>query len=187
VQTSLRFGGAALSRDDPRYPALQLANLAFGGYFCSRWVENVREEKGYSYSPRSAIEHSALASNFMLAADVATAVTAPAVLETLYELARIAALPISAAELDSVQQYAIGSLALSTATQSGLASMISNLLGGGLDVEWLTSHPARVLKVRIEDVAEVCAEFLAPRNLVGVAVGDAAAITGPLAGIIEVE
>src|SRR6185312_2055392 len=40
VQTSLRFGGAALPRDDPRYPALQLANLAFGGYFCSRWVEN---------------------------------------------------------------------------------------------------------------------------------------------------
>jgi zinc protease len=187
VQTALRFGGAGLPRDDPRYPALQLANLAFGGYFCSRWVENIREQKGYSYSPRSVIEHSMLTSTFMLAADVATAVTAPAVLETLYELGRMAAQPISASELDSVQQYAIGSLALSTATQSGLASMISGLLGAGLDVEWLTSHPTRVLKVGRDEVTEVAAEFLAPRNLVAVAVGDAGAITTPLAGLIEVE
>ncbi|HET6209801.1 MAG TPA: pitrilysin family protein, partial [Jatrophihabitans sp.] len=83
VQTSLRLGGPALSRQDPRYPAMQLANLAFGGYFCSRWVENVREEKGYSYSPRSIIDHAVLASTFEVAADTATAVTVPAVLETL--------------------------------------------------------------------------------------------------------
>jgi predicted Zn-dependent peptidase len=187
VQTSLRFGGAALPRQDPRYPALQLANLAFGGYFCSRWVENVREDKGYSYSPRSIIEHGMLASSFTVAADVATAVTAPAVLETLYELGRMASLPITAAELDSVQQYAIGSLALSTATQAGLASTITGLLAMGLDVEWLASHPARVLKVGVDEIVEVAAEFLAPRNLVSVAVGDAAAITDGLANLLEVE
>ena len=187
VQTALRFGGAGLPRDDPRYPALQLANLAFGGYFCSRWVENIREQKGYSYGPRSVIEHNMLASAFLVAADVATAVTAPAVLETLYELGRLASLPISASELDSVQQYAIGSLALSTATQAGLASMIAGLLGAGLDVEWLSSHPARVLRVGIDEVAEVAAEFMAPRNLVAVAVGDAGAVRKPLAGLIEVE
>ncbi|HJQ00883.1 MAG TPA: pitrilysin family protein [Jatrophihabitans sp.] len=187
VQTALRLGGPALPRDDSRYPALQLANLAFGGYFCSRWVENIREQKGYSYAPRSVIEHGVLASTFMLAADVATAVTAPAMLETLYELGRIASLPITAAELDSVQQYAIGSLALSTATQAGLASMISNLLGSGLNVEWLSSHPARVLKVGRDEIAEVAAEFLAPRQLVAVAVGDAGAITEPLTNLIEVE
>ena len=83
-----------------------------------------------------------------VSADVATEVTAPAVLETLYELGRMASLPITAAELDSVQQYAIGSLALSTATQAGLASTITGLLAVGLDVEWLASHPARVLQVR---------------------------------------
>jgi zinc protease len=187
VQTSLRFGGVALPRTDPRYPALQLANLAFGGYFCSRWVENVREDKGYSYSPRSAIDHAALASTLTVAADVATSVTAPAVLETLYELGRMASLPITAAELDSVQQYAVGSLALSTATQAGLASTITGLLGAGLDVEWLTSHPTRVLKVSVEEITEVARQFLAPRNLVSVAVGDAAAITDGLANLLEVE
>jgi zinc protease len=187
VQTSFRFGGAALPRSHPSYPALQLANLAFGGYFSSRWVENIRESKGYSYSPRSLLEHARLGSTFQAAADVATEVTAAAVLETFYELGRIASLPITATELDSVQQYAIGNLALSTATQAGLASQIGALLSTGLDIDWLTEHPARLLKVTVEQVAEAAAEFLAPRRLVGVAVGDAQLITGPLSAITEIE
>ncbi|MGI8666418.1 MAG: M16 family metallopeptidase [Jatrophihabitans sp.] len=187
VQTSLRFGGSAVPRHDPRYPALQLANLAFGGYFSSRWIENIREEKGYSYSPRSRIEHAALGSNFGVLADVATDVTAPAMLETLYELGRIASLPITDTELESVRQYAIGSLALSTSTQAGLASNIVALIAAGLDANWLTSHPTRLLGVTIDEVGAAAAEFLSPRKLVAVAVGDAGAITGPLAGLMEIE
>jgi predicted Zn-dependent peptidase len=187
VQTSFRFGGLALSRTDPDYPALQLANLAFGGYFSSRWVENIRENKGYSYSPRSIIDHAKLGSTFELVADVATEVTAPAVLETLYELGRIASGPISASELDSVQQYAVGSLALSTSTQAGLAAQLSVLASAGLGVDWLVSHPARLLQVSREQVAAVAERYLAPQRLVGVAVGDAGLITEPLSAIIDVE
>jgi zinc protease len=187
VQTSFRFGGPALPRNHPSYPALQLANLAFGGYFSSRWVENIREDKGYSYSPRSLIEHARLGSTFQAAADVATEVTAAAVLETLYELGRIASLPITPTELDSVQQYAIGNLAMSTATQSGLAAQIGALISAGLDIDWLTEHPVRLLKVTTAEVAEAAAQFLAPRRLVSVAVGDAQQITGPLSAVTEVE
>jgi predicted Zn-dependent peptidase len=187
VQTAFRFGGAGLGRQDERYPALQLANLIFGGYFSSRWVENIRERKGYSYSPRSALDHARLRSAVTVTADVATEVTAPALLETFYELGRMASSPVTEDELESVRQYAIGTLALSTATQSGLATTAAALLGSGVELEWLSSHPARLAGVTVGEVAEVAAEFLAPRRLVGVAVGDAGAITGPLAGIVEVE
>jgi zinc protease len=187
VQTSLRFGGRALPRRDPRWPALQLANLAFGGYFSSRWVENIREDKGYTYSPRSAVDHATLGSSFTASADVATEVTAPAVLETLYELGRMSTLPITDSELESVRQYAIGTLALSISTQAGLASTLSGLLGNGVDLQWLAAHRVRLAHVTVAEVAEVAAEFLAPRALVGVAVGDASIITGPLAGILDVE
>jgi predicted Zn-dependent peptidase len=150
-------------------------------------VENIREDKGYTYSPRSSIDHAMLGSSFSLAADVATEVTGPAVLETFYELGRMSTLPVTDTELESVRQYAIGTLALSTATQAGLASTLAALLGGGLDVDWLTGHPARIAAVTIDDVAEVAAEFLAPSKLIGVAVGDAAAIFEPLSRIVEVE
>jgi zinc protease len=187
VQTSLRFGGRALTRLDDRYPALQLANLAFGGMFSSRWVENIREDKGYTYSPRSALDHATLASSFSLSADVATEVTGPAVLETFYELGRMATLPITEAELALVRQYAIGTMSLSISTQAGLASTLSGLLGAGLDLEWLTRHRDRLAAVTVDQVAEVAAEFLAPTSLVGVAVGDADRIAGPLGRIVEVQ
>ena len=187
VQTSFRFGGHGLPRDDERYPALQLANLIFGGYFSSRWVENIRENKGYSYSPRSSLEHAPLRPMFTVTADVATEVTAAALLETQYELGRIASTSPTEAELESVRQYAIGTLALSTATQSGLASIVTALLGAGLGIDWLVTHPARLATVTAAEVAEVAAKFLAPRRLIGVAVGDAGAITAPLSGLLEVE
>ena len=187
VQSSFRFGGAALPRTDAGYPALQLANLVFGGYFTSRWTENLREDKGYTYGPHSRIDHHVLGSSLTLSVEVATPVTAPAYLETLYELGRLATLPVTETEVASVQQYAIGSLALSTATQAGLASTLSALAAFGLGLDWITAHPARLLAVTIDEIAEAAARFFAPSALTSVVVGDAEAIAGPLAALGPVE
>ncbi|HZE50283.1 MAG TPA: pitrilysin family protein [Jatrophihabitantaceae bacterium] len=186
VQSSLRLGASALRRDDERYPALQLANLIFGGYFSSRWTENIREDKGYTYGPHSGIDHHALGSTLQLQADVATEVTGPALLETLYELGRLASLPPSTDEVESARQYAIGTLALSTATQSGLASTLSSLAGVGLGPDWLAEHPRRLAKVTRDEIAAAAAEFLAPSRFATVVVGDAASVRGPLAALTPV-
>jgi len=186
VQSSLRMGAAAVPRIDERYPALQLANLIFGGYFSSRWTENLREDKGYTYGPHSRIEHNDLGSSIMFDVEVATEVTAPALLETLYELGRIASLPVTAAEVESVRQYAIGSLALSTATQAGLASTLSALAAFGLGLDWVTEHPRRLAAVGVEEVSAAAAEFFAPARLTSVVVGDAQTITAPLAALVAV-
>ncbi len=187
VQSTLRMGGPGLTRTDPRYPALQLANLIFGGYFTSRWTENLREDKGYTYGPHSRVDHHALGSIVTLSVEVATEVTAPALLETLYELGRIAALPVTETELASVQQYAVGTLALSTATQSGLASTLSALSAFGLGLDWITSHPARLVATTVDQVSAAAAEFFAPTAFTSVIVGDAATITDPLAALVPVE
>jgi predicted Zn-dependent peptidase len=93
VQSSLRMALPAVSRTHPDYAPLQLANLVFGGYFSSRWVENIREDKGYTYGPHTSIEHFLAGSALLASAEVATEVTGPSLLETLYELGRIASLP----------------------------------------------------------------------------------------------
>jgi predicted Zn-dependent peptidase len=186
VQSSLRLGGVALRRDADAYPALQLANLIFGGYFSSRWNENIREDKGYTYGPHSRIEHNVLGSSLVLDADVATEVTAPALLETAYELGKISALPVTDHEVGSVRQYAIGTLALSTATQAGLATTLTSLLGTGLDLDWMIEHPRRLAKVTTEDVSAAAAEFFAPSRLVTVIVGDAASVAAPLQALTRV-
>jgi predicted Zn-dependent peptidase len=187
VQSSVRLGGAALTRHDEGYPALQLANLIFGGYFSSRWTENIREDKGYTYGPHSRIDHHVLGSSLAFDVEVATEVTAPAMLETRYELGKIASLPVTEAEVDAVRQYAIGTLALSTATQAGLASTLSGLAAFGLGLDWVLDHPARLIATTVDDVSAAAAEFFAPARLTGVIVGDAETISGPLAALGPIE
>lgn len=180
VQSSLRWAAAALPRAHPDSPALALANLVFGGYFSSRWVENIREDKGYTYSPRSGIEHRALGSTFVASADVATEVTAPAVLETVYELGRIATTGVTEAEVDDARQYAVGTLALSIATQAGLASTLSALAAVGLGPAYLRAQPGRLAEVTTAEVTAAARAYLAPAGMVAVIVGDAAQIAEPL-------
>jgi predicted Zn-dependent peptidase len=187
VQSSLRIGLGALGRAHPDYAALQLANLVFGGYFSSRLVENIREDKGYTYSPHSSISHMAAGSVTVVDADVATEVTAPALLEIGYELGRIASLPPTQEELDQARQYAIGTMQLSLASQGGLAATLVTLAAAGLDLEWLYEQPARMADVTVDDVHNVAAEHLAPSRAVTLVLGDAGVVAGPVAALGPVE
>lgn len=187
VQTTLRLGGAAPSRTDPDYAAATLANLVFGGYFSSRWVANIREDKGYTYSPHSGIDHPPAGSRLVAGADVATDVTAAALLETVYELGRIATVPVRQEELDQARRYAVGTLALGTASQAGLAGVLSQLSAAGLGVEWLRTHPAALARVTVEDVLAAGARWFAPTRLTPVLVGDSSVVADALRGIVALE
>jgi predicted Zn-dependent peptidase len=186
VQSNLRLGGPAPRRGDPTYPAAEIANALFGGYFSSRLVTNIREDKGYTYSPYSVIQHAAASSWLTVTADVATEVTAPALVETSYELGRMASLPPEPEEVEATSQYLVGSIALSTATQSGLADTLLDLLTDGQDVSWLREHPERLAAVTPEQVHEASVPLLGPGGLVTAVVGDADLIEGPLAALGEV-
>jgi len=186
VQSNIRLGGPAPGRTDPDLPAVRLANMIFGGYFSSRLVENIRERRGYTYSPRSSVDHQAAGSSFLVEADVATEVSGPALLETWYELGRMALLPVTEAELDAARRYIMGSMALSTATHAGLASTLSALVGAGLPPGWLAEHQRALAEVTVEQVQEAAHRYLASTALTAVVVGDAARVAGPLGALAPV-
>jgi len=187
VQSQLRLSAQAVARTDPRYPALQLANLVFGGFFSSRLVENIREDKGYTYHARSALEFTPSGATLLVDADTASDVTAPALLEMRYELGRLGVVPPTATEVDTVRQYAIGTLLIATASQTGLASQLAALAPLGLGAEWLVEHPARLAEVTAEQIADAALEFFSPTRFTGVIVGDAAQLTSlrALGGVVE--
>jgi zinc protease len=187
VQSSLRMALPAVTRTHPDHAALQLANLVFGGYFSSRWVENIREDKGYTYGPHSLIEHSIAGSSLILAAEVATEVTAPALVETWYELGRLATLAPEEGELEQARQYALGSLLLGMSTQSGLAALASTYAGFGLRLDFLAEHAVRLAAATREDVAAAAATYLAPAKAITVVLGDAGAVEPALATVGAIE
>ena len=187
VQSSLRMALPAVPRTHSDHAALQLANLVFGGYFSSRWVENIREDKGYTYGPHTAIEHFIAGSALVVAAEVATEVTGPSLLETLYELGRIASLPPGEDELEQARRYALGTLRLGMSTQAGLAGLASMYASFGLRLDYLQTHSAALSAATREQVAEVAARYLAPSKAVAVVLGDAEKIETPLGVLTAVE
>lgn len=187
VQSQLRLSAQAVSRTHERYPALQVANLVFGGYFSSRWVENIREAKGYTYAAHCGFEFTQHGATLIAEADTASEVTAAALLETRYELGRLVVVPPDDSEVDSAREYAIGSLTIATASQRGLAGHLTTLATLGLDLDWLLSHTSRLRTVTTGQVAEAAAEFFAPTRFTGVVVGDGKRLADSLAALGGVE
>jgi zinc protease len=186
VQSQLRLTAQAIPRTDPDYPALQLANLVYGGFFSSRLVENIREDKGYTYHARSYLEFTPSGATLLVDADTASEVTAPALLEIRYELGRIGVVPPSESEVDTVRRYAIGSLLIATGSQTGLASQLAAVAAFGLGADWLVEHPNRLAAVTEEQIAAAARKYFSPMRYTGVVVGDAAQLPAlqSLGGII---
>jgi predicted Zn-dependent peptidase len=182
VQTTLRMAASAPSRADGDYAAFVLANLVFGGYFSSRWVANIREDKGYTYSPHAQVEHPPAGSRVSISADVSTPTTAPALLETLYELGRVATTAVTQGELDQARRYAVG-----TSSQAGLAGTLSQLAGAGLGVEYLRDYPKQLAAVTVDDALAAGGRYLAPHRLTTVLVGDVAQVEAPLRTLVDLE
>ncbi len=187
VQTNVRIAGGAIGRTDPGYPALAVANLVFGGYFISRLVENIRERRGYTYSPGSGVHQHRFASHFSVQADVGTEVTAAALVEIRYELARMLVEPVEDSELLSAKRYLAGTLSMAIQTQSGLAAYLSLLASQDLPLEYLRDFPARAQALDVEDIRAAAVEHMAPRRLHTVLVGDASAVLGSLEAFEPIE
>jgi predicted Zn-dependent peptidase len=114
-------------------------------------------------------------------------VTAPALLEIRYEMGRMATLPVTPDELDSARRYLIGTTALSTQTQSGLADYLFALSLSGLGLDYLRQLPKRLEKVTVGEVRDAAARYMAPARLPTVIVGDAEAVRDSLEILDAVE
>ncbi|WP_018351469.1 M16 family metallopeptidase [Longispora albida] len=186
VQSSIRAAMTTVHRTSPDHAPLSLVNMIYGGYFSSRLVENIRESKGYTYSPHSGIEHAQASSAMIIAADVATEVTGPALMEIMYELGRLSLLAPSEEELEQARQYSLGTLRLGMATQAGLASLTMTLASSGLQAGWLEGHLERLATVSREEVADCARRYLAPTNAAYVVLGEASTIEAPLSSWTQV-
>ena len=187
VQTNIRLGGLGIDRAHPDFPALTLALTILGGGFTSRLNHNLREDKGYTYGASAGITHNVAASIINVGVDVQTSVTAPALVETLYELGRMATTSVTEAELGAAKRFVAGQLAMSAETQAGLASYVTALAIAGLDVSYLRELPAKANKLTTDDVAAAAAKYLAPSLLAPIVVGDADVIADAVGRVTPIE
>ena len=171
------------------YVALQVTNALLGGSFGSRITRNIREDKGYTYSPGSSVSVRFRDGYWAESAAVVTASTGPAIREILYEIDSLATTPPPAEELEGIQNYLAGTFVLQNSTAGGIASLLSFLDLHGLDRDYLDRYVERVYAVTSEDVRRTARDLLRGDDLAIVVVGDRAAVEAQLApfGDVSVE
>lgn len=181
VQSTILVGAIAPPRSSADYIGLRTANMILGGAFYSRLTSNIRESKGYTYSPYSTADLNRRAGVFYAAAEVRNEVTGPAILEMLYELDRMRVLPVTAEELDAAKVYSIGNLSLEIETQSGLAARIDTIYTYGLSKDFLQSFQKNVTALTAADIQRAAAKYFDTYRGAIVIVGDYAQVKDQVA------
>ena len=172
VQTEVIVGNLAITRHDPDWYRAVLANSIYGGAFHSRLVVNIREQKGYTYSPRSGITPLRQHGYFSAHAAVRNDVVAATLTEIFYELDRMRSVPVTAEELESARSYLTGVFSLGVATQQGLLSQLSTVYLERLPENYLETYRERVRALISDDVMAVARRLFDSANAQIVVVGD---------------
>ncbi len=176
VQTQVLVGNLAITRRDPDWHRTVLANAIFGGAFHSRLILNIREQKGYTYSPRSSLNALREYGYFTVSAAVRNDVVAATLAEIFYELDRMRALPVTPEELESARSYLTGVFSLGVATQDGLLGQISALYLDRLPEDYLETYREKIRSLAAGDVLTAARRHFDSAGAQIVLVGDRAQI-----------
>jgi len=187
VQSSVKIGNVGISKNDKDYFPTMVANQILGGSANSRLFLNIREAKGYTYGAYSGFSARKDPGEFTAGAAVRTPVTAPSILEFLYELNRIRTIPVTKAELDSAKKYIVGNFQLGFESQGSVAARLMEQKLYNLPDDYLANYTDKVLAISPEDVRRVAHRHIDYNNLVITVVGDAKTIEPELRYLFPVD
>ena len=182
VQTQVVVANHAITRKHPDWLRLALANSIYGGAFNSRLIMNIREQKGYTYSPRSGVHALRQHGYFSVNAAVRNDVAAASLTEIFYEIDRLRSLAVGEDELSDARTYMSGVFSLGLATQDGLASQLSTVYLNELPDNELETYRQRVRALSAADVLTAARAYFDSPNAQITIVGDRGQI-GDQAGL----
>jgi predicted Zn-dependent peptidase len=172
VQSTLVVGMPVIDPTQPDYVPLVVTNTLLGGYFSSRMTANLREQKGYTYSPFSQLSSRRRDTYWAQNADVTTAVTGPSLKEIFWEIDRLQAEPPTAEELQAVKNYAAGTFVLQNSTRGGIINQLEFVDLHGLPETYLRDYVARVNAVTPAAVQQMAQKYISDDKATIVVVGD---------------
>ena len=110
VQSAIRIGSATITKRHPDYPGLKMLDAILGGYFGSRLMKNIREEKGYTYGIRSSVTSLDLTGYKVISTEVNKKNCQNAIDEIYNEIGLLQREPVNKAELEVVRNYMAGAM-----------------------------------------------------------------------------
>ncbi len=135
-----------------------------GGVFSGRLMQNLREDKGYTYGARSSISTDPLAARFNARTEVRNSVTDSAVTEILYEMERLRNEPVDDETMDLIKNFMTGSFARSLESPQTVANFALNIERYDLPDDYYTTYLERLNNVSVSDVQKMARRYLLPDN-----------------------
>jgi zinc protease len=172
VQTTLELATFAPEQGESDYAAACVANAIYGGLFSSRLTSNIREDKGYTYSPYSYVAAFEKGGELVTHADVRNEVTGPTLNEIEYELNRLATTSPSEEELSEAKHYLVGREALRLQNRDAMAARLAGLWIDGLTPEQIGLYSQRVANMTATDVDAAARKYFPAFRTLIVAVGE---------------
>jgi predicted Zn-dependent peptidase len=179
-QSALRIGLPVIDQSNPDYIPLMVTNTLLGGFFSSRITTNIREDKGYTYSPYSSVSTRYRDAYWLQQANVSTEVTAPALKEIFYEIQRLQEEAPAVAELDGIKAYMAGVFVLQNSSRNGITNQLAILDLHGLDADFLSTYVSKINAVTPEEVRRIAKTYLKDEEMTIAIAGDRRQIAASL-------
>ena len=176
-QSNILLGLPTIAPGNDDWIPLQITNSLLGGSFSSRITSNIREDKGYTYSPYSSVSARYHDAYWVQSAAVTTDVTGPALQEILYEIDNLQKEPPTVEELDGIKNYAAGIFVLQNSTRGGIINILNYLELQELPDAYLTDYVSNVFAVTPEKVSEIATTYLREQDMTLAIVGDRSKIS----------
>lgn len=180
-QSTMYVGLPVMNPADKDYVKMIVTNSMLGGSFGSRITSNIREQKGYTYSPFSQVSARYRDAYWVEIADVTTDVTGPALKEIYKEINRLQNEAPPADELKGIQNYVAGTFVLQNSTRGGIINQLSFLNLHGLKDDYLTNFVKNVHAVTPADVQRITQTQIRDKDMTLVITGDKKKIESQIA------
>lgn len=149
---------------DDQIKSSVMNSILGGGVFSGRLMQNLREDKAYTYGSRSSLSANSLVGNFNAGASVRNAVTDSSVHEILFEMERLRNEPVSAEDLQLVKNSMAGSFARSLESAQTIARFARNIYKFDLPADYYETYLQKLDAVSIADVQAMAQKYIRPDN-----------------------
>ncbi|MBT1689364.1 M16 family metallopeptidase [Dawidia soli] len=171
-QTTVMLGLPVIDPSQPDYLALQVTNTLLGGSFISRITSNIREDKGYTYSPYASMNANVKGAYWAERADVTTEHTGASLQEISKEIKRLQTEPVDKKELEGIQNFEAGNFVLQNSTPNGIINQLNFIDLHGLSDDYLNNRVKNIYAVTPEKIQSLAREYFKYENMTLVLVGD---------------